>query len=190
MRVTGFSVVGSWRDVANAARATVGLDPKTDGEPSNKWKRSILLAEHSPIRNLQFRWTWEDLPYWVSVHFVRHKIGIEHFVSTQRSDRTGVDRNNLPQGALVSHSCIANAQAMISISRKRLCMLASKETHLAWLAVTHELLVADPAVASVCVPECIYRGFCPEMRGCGAYSVLDPVHTTTYRDTRTYGGAK
>ena len=113
----------NWQDVKNAAMNTVGKDKGV--YPTAAWKKKILLAEHSPIRLMQFAWKWSDLPYWVSVHIVRHKIGIEHFVSTQRTDRTGVDRTERPQNAPVLHQCQANAQALITISRKRLCSGAS-----------------------------------------------------------------
>ena len=103
----------------------------------------------------------------MSVHFVRHKIGIEHFVSTQRSDRTGNDRNLLTQAALVSHECIADAQSIINISRKRLCNKASEETRIAWRVFLKKLKDREPELFSVAVPECIYRGFCPELNSCG-----------------------
>ena len=80
-----------WRDVADAARTTIRME-EGDKEPSSAWKRRILLSEHSPIRQMMFQWKWVNLKYWVSVHFVRHKIGIEHFVSTQRTDRTEIGR--------------------------------------------------------------------------------------------------
>ena len=169
MKVTNMKMIGTWRDVADAARTTVGKDAG-EGEPSSAWKRKILMAEHSPIRKLMFSWTWEDLPYWVSVHLVRHKFGIEHFVSTQRTDRTGENRAEKRQGAPVRHSCIANAQALISISRKRLCACASPETREAWRSVVDAVREIAPEVADVCVPECVYRGFCPEMKGCGRNS--------------------
>ena len=98
---------------------------------------------------------------------VRHKIGIEHFVKTQRSDRTGVDRAQLPQGAPVNHECFANAQALITISRKRLCSCASPETRKAWELVRDEVRKIEPELAHCMVKECVYRGFCPEMFGCG-----------------------
>ena len=159
-------VKGTWREVADAARTTIRQDEGTK-EPSSKWKKRILLAEHSPIRKLCFNWKWLDLPYWVSVHFVRHKIGIEHFVSTQRSDRTGINRDATPQAALVNHECFANAQAVIFISRKRLCRQASPETTAAWRLVLGEIRKCEPELYSVCVPECVYRGFCPEFKPCG-----------------------
>lgn len=164
---------GLWSDVVDSARTTVGKQ-FSGKEPSEKWKRQILLAEHSPIRQLTYKWKWEELPYWVSVHFVRHWLGILHFVSTSRTDRTGVDRTKLPQDNPVDHECEANAQALINISRKRLCNKASLETREAWKAVHDGLKIMDPAMASVMVSECVYRGFCPEFKGCG------------YADTEAY----
>ncbi len=159
-------VKGTWREVADAARTTIRREEGT-GEPSSKWKKRILLAEHSPIRKLSFNWKWLDLPYWVSVHFVRHKFGIEHFVSSQRTDRTGEDRTAKTQDAPVMHECFANAQAVMFISRRRLCAQASPETRAAWRLVVDEIAKVEPELASCCVPECVYRGFCPEFKSCG-----------------------
>ncbi len=166
LKVAFFGTQATWRNVADAARTTIRQE-QGQGEPSSSWKKRILLAEHSPIRLLVFRWKWLNLPSWVSVHFVRHKIGIDHFVSTQRSDRTGVDRNGAPQNAPVNHECIANAQALITISRKRLCTQASTETRHAWRMLVDEVGKSQPEIASCCVPECVYRGFCPEFKSCG-----------------------
>ena len=182
MEIDTVTVRGTWREVADAARTTVGLE-KGQGEPSARWKRQMLLAEHSPIRQLMFQWKWRGLKYWVSVHFVRHKIGIEHFVRTQRSDRTGSDREQLAQSATVDHECLANAQALINISRKRLCRQASPETQVAWKSFLDSVAVQEPEVTRVCVPECVYRGFCPEMKSCGYSRTPQFQETLTrYRD--------
>lgn len=88
-------------------------------------------------------------------------------MSTQRTDRTGTNRDQLPQNSLVKHACEADAQAMINISRKRLCFCASPETRKAWEAVRDEVGKLEPELASCMVKECVYRGFCPEMFPCG-----------------------
>ena len=158
--------VDVWPKVKRSARTTIGRDG--EGKyPSDSWKKTILLAEHSPIRKIIVSWKWVNLKSWISVHFVRHKYGIEHWVTTQRSDRTGVDRDASRQDTRVSHECEANAQALIFISRRRLCNQASKETRQAWQEVKDEIKKVDPVLASVMVPECIYRGFCPEFKSCG-----------------------
>jgi len=174
MKVTGFKVKGNWIDVLNSARSTVGKD-EVSKEPNSSWKARMILAEHSPIRRLTISWKWVDLMYWVSVHFVRHKIGIEHFVKTQRSDRTGVLRYKSPQDTPVVHEVEANAQSLINISRKRLCHNASPETQEAWQKVLIEVELKEPELFQACVPECVYRGFCPDMNTCG-YSDTDKFH--------------
>ena len=158
--------IGTWQQVKDAARTTIHMDEGAK-EPSSAWKKRILLAEHSPIRKMIFSWKWLNLPYWVSVHFVRHKFGIEHFVSTQRTDRTGDDRTGKRQDAPVMHECYANVQSILFISRRRLCNQASPETRAAWRLVVDEIAKVEPEIAACCVPECVYRGFCPEFKPCG-----------------------
>ena len=164
--------IGTWQDVATAANTTVHRSECLK-EPSSLWKKRILYAEHSPIRNLIFVIKIYDLPSWVSVHLVRHKIGIDHFVSTQRTDRTGKDRELLPQNSPVTHQITVNAQALINISRKRLCKCASLETQNVWKMVLETIKDSQPELYCVCVPECIYRGFCPEMNSCGYYKTKE-----------------
>ena len=161
------NVSKNWLDIKNAALNTVGKE--STKEPTSDWKRRILLAEHSPIRKLRISAKWIGLKSWISVHFVRHKIGIEHFVSTQRDDRTEVDRNKAPQDTLVNHEFDADAQAVINISRKRLCFKSHKETRMEWMNFLIELNKFEPELYSACVPECIYRGHCFEFESCGFY---------------------
>ena len=166
--------VTSWKRVLNAARRTIGKEP-LDKEPSNSWKAKILLAEHSPIRLLEYEWTWKNIQQWVTTHLVRHHEGCEKFVHSQRGDRRAIleeynvnSRDELPQGALNDMDMTANAQALINISRKRLCSCASRETREAWQQVKAKIAEKDPILASKMVPECLYRGFCPEwINSCG-----------------------
>lgn len=111
---------------------------------------------------------------------VRHHNGCEKFIHSQRGDRRKIlddygitSRDELPQGSLNDMDMSANAQALINISRKRLCNCASKETREAWIQVKEAVAEIDPVMASKMVPECIYRGFCPEfIEPCG-YSKTD-----------------
>ena len=167
--------VGSWATVRDMARNTVNKDGLGEGaEVSQRFRRAMLIAEHSPIRTLRFNFLL-TIKSWISVHFVRHKIGVEHFVTTQRDDRTGVSRDDKPQAALVNHCMDANAQALIAISRKRLCLGGPhRETRAEWLAVKDAVATIDPDVADAMVPECIYRGFCPETQMCKEQFVHTP----------------
>ena len=180
--------ITSWKRVLNAARRTIGKKP-IDKEPSNSWKAKLLLAEHSPIRLLEFDWTWGEIQQWVTTHLVRHHEGCEKFVHTQRVDRNpeleGLSRDELPQGLLNDMDMTANAQALINISRKRLCSCASKETREAWKQVKEAIREVDPIMADKMVPECIYRGFCPEfINPCGyANTQKYQDDLTNYRNT-------
>lgn len=173
-KVIRMEKVTLWKRALNAARRTIGKKP-LDKEPSNSWKAKMLLAEHSPIRLIEYEWTWSDIMQWVTTHLVRHHEGCEKFVHSQRGDRRAIldeynvsSRNELPQGATNDMDMTANAQALINISRKRLCNCASKETKEAWKQVKEGVRKVDPVMADKMVPECIYRGFCPEfMNPCG-----------------------
>lgn len=156
----------NWQAVKDSTMNTIG---KTTGSyPTSEWKRKLIISEHSPIRRIRFYWRWKDIKQWVHVHLARHKIGIEHWVTTERTDRTGINRDELPQSNLINHACEANAQALINISRKRLCNCASKETREAWQMVKDRVAECEPEMASCMVRECVYRnGLCPEMFSCG-----------------------
>ena len=168
-KITRMEQVTSWNRALNAARRTIGKEPLPK-EPSNSWKAKIILAEHSPIRLVEYDWTWEQIRQWVTAHLVRHHEGCEKFVHSQRADRRElpIERDKMPQGAVNDMDMTANVQALINISRKRLCNCASPETRKAWQQVKEEIRKIDPVLADKMVPECLYRGFCPEwMNSCG-----------------------
>lgn len=156
-------IKGDWQEVVDDCRTTVGKE-SLGKEPSIKFKRDILIAEHSPIRDLIIKWRWRDMPHWVTVHWVRHKW--EKFVRTQRSDRTGVPREKLPQDEPQTMTCEANSQHLIDTWRKRLCRQASKETRLYAENFKLTLHKSEPELADVLVPNCVYRCGCPEMNKC------------------------
>lgn len=161
-------IATSWKRALKAARRTVGKEP-IDKEPSDEWKSKMLLAEHSPIRLVEFDVSINGIRQWVTTHLTRHWLGFIPFVHTQREDRRKLDcsRDELPQGSLNDMDFSANAQALISISRRRLCNHASPETRQAWTSVKNSINVIDPQMAKAMVPECIYRGFCPDLKCCG-----------------------
>lgn len=154
-----------WDVVKEAALATENKRPK-EPFPTYEWKAKMLTAEHSPIRCLQFFIRMENIPYFVAMHLVRHKQGVEWFVGTSREDRTGVPRDERKQTDLVNLSCIINAQALITISRKRLCNKADKKTQAVWIEVKKAMREVDTAMANAMVPECAYRGRCTELKPC------------------------
>lgn len=176
MRCEILKIKGDWTSVLNACRTTVGKS-EVGSVPTLEWRHKILLSEHSPIRLIHVQAKFYDIPYWVSVHLLRHTTGVhypdfEPFIQTQRTDRTGIERDNLPQGQCVNMEFEANAAAIINMSRKRLCGCAAKETRDAWKMFLEALREYMPEIVDVCVPECIYRGFCPEIYSCSYHTTL------------------
>lgn len=167
MKIEIKDYVDKWQVVKDTTMTTVGMDKGK--YPTSEWKTKLLKSEHSPIRNIVITVKFYDIPYWVVGHFVRHKFGIEHFVSTQRTDRNKDDipRDQKPQGSLVDYQFTANAQAIINISRKRLCTGASKETREAWRMFLEVMKEYEPELYNLCVRECVYRCRCTEMFPCG-----------------------
>ena len=164
--ISRYPTQDDWNRVKMLAFETEGkvaTKPATD-----EWKIRMLKCQHSPIRTLMFTIHLIDVPYWVSVHFVRHKFGVEHYVRSQRNDRqTQYDRNSAPQNAPVNHIMEINAQELIYMAQKRLCSKAAEETKETMLAIVHEVVKLCPEFKQFLVPQCAYLGRCPEHRGCG-----------------------
>lgn len=141
---------------------TVGKSVKT--EPTWQWKHDILKARHSPIRVLNFVFKLE-VPYWVSVHLCRH-VHAQPFVRTQRNDRQeNYDRNKAPQDTPVDMMWYMNAEELMVIANKRLCMQASAETREVVQMLCDLVIEQCPEFRGLLVPMCQY-GKCNEMFPC------------------------
>ena len=163
MKTEILKIKGDWMEVVDDCRTTVGKE-SLGKEPSRKFKRAILIAEHTPIRVIYIKWRWSGIPTWVATHWVRHKW--EKFVQSQRSDRTGVDRNKLPQDEPVTMKGEANPQQLIDTFRKRLCYQASPETRGYAEDFKRKLHGLEQEISEALVPNCVYRCGCPEMANC------------------------
>ena len=128
--------------------------------------QKIYQCEHSPLRTQLFWVEMVDIPTFVSVHLVRHKIGVEHFVKSNRTDRA-CHTGDLGRMQPVNHAMLINAQALINMARKRLCSKASPETQEVMAAIKRKIHLVDPDLAAVMVPDCVYRGGCHELQPCG-----------------------
>lgn len=153
-----------WILCKQCALVTVGKNAIT--EPDQEWKHKILEARHSPIRALQFAFKAE-LPYWVSVHLVRH-IHAQPYVKSQRNDRqVEYDRKKAPQDAPVTMIWLMNAEELMVIANKRLCKQASEETRLFVKMLCDEVIKVCPEFKDFLVPMCKYHGgVCHEMFPC------------------------
>ena len=170
MKTEILKIKGSWEEILDDCRATVGKEP-LGKEPSRKFKREILLSEHSPIRDIEIKFRWRNIPYWVAMHWKTHKW--ESRTNTQRNDRQTVyDRGKAPQDAPVNFIGEPNIQNLIDTMRKRLCHQASPETREYAEDFKSELHKTEPEISDVLVPNCVYRCGCPESGGCGWYEAM------------------
>lgn len=156
-----------WTEIKNECRHTDNKED-TSKEATEKFVKQLLISEHSPIRLARIKWSWDKIKSWISVHFARHWLGWEKWVSTQRTDRTGVNRDKSPQDTPVNMDIEANAQALINVSRYRLCKQASKETREYMMDLKASIKeTGQKEISDVMVPNCIYRMGCPEFKCCG-----------------------
>lgn len=170
VRVTDFNI--DWKKIKSACMTTISKEAG-DKEPSHEWKRKLLLCEHSPIRRGTISWKYDEIPYCISTHFVRHHEGVEKWVGTERADRTEVkDRSERSQMDTVPMEMEANIQALINISKKRLCTSADPLTRAYWIATLEAIKEYDEDIYWACVPECVRDGGCPEYKPCGYYESL------------------
>ena len=154
-----------WEWVKTCTLNTVGK--KSISVPTFEWKKKLVKSEHSPLRELWFGIKL-TIPYYVSTHFVRHHIGVNHYIQSQRNDRqSNYDRENAPQNALVSHIISVNAQELVFMAHKRLCNQADKITKEVMKEIVRQVLIVCPEFEEVLVPLCKYRnGLCTEFYPC------------------------
>lgn len=138
----------------------------TINKKSNMTLEKIYKCEHSPMRTQIFWIEMEGIPSFVSVHLVRHKIGVEHFVQSMRDDRggNGTEDRETP----VNHAMLINAEALVTMARKRLCKKAHPKTVEVMEAIRQAVGDEDLELYKRMVKNCIYRGGCYELVSCGS----------------------
>lgn len=158
-----------WKMVLNHCRNTSNKKA-ADKEPTKEFKRRILMSEHTPIRDIVIAWRWENIPYWVAMEWARHKF--EKYISSQTPQRSDnpTPREERRQDYPVTMDCVANAQNLIDAWRKRLCFKAQPKARELAEDFKMRLYELQPELADALVPNCIYRGGCPEMESCGFYN--------------------
>ena len=156
-----------WLLVKKCTLVTVGKETNTP--PTEEFKRDLLRARHSPIRELKFVFYLTDIPYWVSTHLCRH-VHAQPYVKTQRNDRqSSYDRNSAPQDAPVDMMWSMNAEELITIANKRLCLQASDETRKLVKMICKKVIKICPEFEIELVPMCVRNGHrCYEVFPCYA----------------------
>ena len=102
---------------------------------------ALLLAESDLIKEVRFEWIWAEIDQYKKVDHLKLD-----------------DEPKL--------KVTANAKTIITISRERLCSKASLEMRRNWQCLLELIAKIDPVLVIACVPECIYRGFCPKINPC------------------------
>lgn len=152
-------------------------------------------SEHTIIYTQLFWIELHDIPLFASTQLLRHKVGNTPFQVSCREDRKGCNvnlkdkLNKLAKDSInlgevdteqieelyssvdrytpVKLGMFINAKALISMSNKRLCRLASKETTTIFKGIIEALKHVDNDLVPFLVPTCIYRGgICPELQSC------------------------
>ena len=131
--ITDFDI--DWMKIKSACMTTISKQAGSK-EPNEEWKKKLLMCQHSPLRRGTISWKWEEIPYCISTHFVRHHEGVEKWIGTSRADRTEIkDRSERTQMDMVPMEMEANIQALINISERRLCYCADPLTIKYWQGV-------------------------------------------------------
>jgi hypothetical protein len=166
-----YKLNNDWLDVKNRCRTTVNK-ASSEALATSEFKHKLLISEHSPIRLLRISWKWQSIKYWLSTEFSRHHIGWEKWISTQRNDRTGTNRDESRQDTEVTMDVDANAQALINVSRFRLCHNAHKEAREHMEDLKRAVSVHEPEIGMVMQKNCVYRCGCPEFVQCGYWGAF------------------
>lgn len=161
-----------WAFAKRCALVTVGKQPQA--EPTLEWKHAILKARHSPIRTLQFAFLLEGIPYYVSTHLARH-VHATPFIRSQRNDRQdSYDRNAARQDAPVDMIWYLNAEELMTVANKRLCLLADPATQNVVHQMCDIVIRECPEFDGLLYAACAY-GECREMHPCCEKTTCDIV---------------
>ena len=147
-------------------------DRKEAHEEAKRYFLQKLIEEHSTVEWIHFRIIDEDNRGDIASHITRHSKGLPRFVvQSSRPDwNKGAKRKPLDE-TFIKFGSLWNPLAFINMCRQRLCNRAS-EIDRAWLRVVLDVMKNsnDPffeALEMCCVPNCVYRGYCPEQKSCG-----------------------
>lgn len=147
---------------------TMGRTDMPKEMPMPQLIRDLLNARHSPIRVLNFAFLIEDIPSNIATHLTRHVHAVP-FVSSLRNDRQDrMDGDSAPRNTPVDMVLHCNAEELMTIANKRLCMQASTKTRQVVKMMCDAAIEKLPELDGYCVPSCLWHGgVCHELKGCG-----------------------
>jgi hypothetical protein len=150
----------------HAARAMAQTRGKAGTKMTPGVWLNLLLSGHSPSRSVVYRFYCTDVPYYVHTHLVRHHVGIQFYVFSQRVFE---DRGSRRQDEPVDFLFDVNAQALMALARARLCSRADNQAQ-ALVGTIKEVLMSsednfDRILGEVLGPDCQTLGVCREFGG-------------------------
>ena len=138
--------------------------------PSDELLHKLLRAKHSPIRVLQFAFLLEAIPSNTATHLCRH-VHAQPFVSSLRNDRQNImDGDKAPRETPVDMIYYVNAEELMTIANKRLCLKAAQKTREVVQAMCDLAEKEMPAFEGLFVAQCVRNGGrCDEPEPCGRW---------------------
>lgn len=152
-----------WLLIKKVAYRTIGKD--TSKYPTSEWKTRILKARHTPIRLGTFVIELSDIPSYVATHIVRHHQGIEKFVESRREDK-GYSQTKIHRLTPVNLVIWINFEALMEISKKRLCNNTDPRTRKIWGTLLEAIKNIEPELYALCHPRCWWEKECNEFHSC------------------------
>lgn len=153
----------------------------------NKLCRTAGGVPHSPMRSVEYRFYLWGVPSYVATHFVRHHVGVQPYVKSQRDDINNslkgewvgdelyinyspkISRSEKSQGTPVNMILDINVNSLLDMAKARLCGKADKTTR-AWMVAMKTILNNgdnyDKIVAKWMKPPCEWYGKCFEFKTC------------------------
>lgn len=139
-------------------------------QPTPELIHKLLRARHSPIRVLNFAFLILAIPSNIATHLCRH-VHAQPFVSSLRNDRQDViDGDKAPRDTPVNMILYCNAEELMVIANKRLCMKAAPKTREVVQMMCDAVVKEFPAFEGLLGPMCEYcGGVCHEIEPCGRW---------------------
>ena len=133
-----------------------------------KLLRTAFGVPHSPMRAVVYRIRVYDIPYYVAMHYRTHHVGVQFWISSQR---TKDSRGEIPQGSLGDMIFDINANSLIDMAKARRCQKADADARIVmgsiYGALCHDGDDYDRALSGFLAPPCDVYSECFEMEPCG-----------------------
>ncbi len=160
-----------WDIIYKACQITRGKKDTSffdlDENKQKEFKLKLIKSEHSPIRIGEIVVLFENVKSFVVFEFDRHKVGCEFFEKSNRCDFSQIlEDEDINRNTPIDFIAIFNMQAILNISKQRLCNKAHPEARYLWSKVKNEISKIEPELASLMLPKCKFYNVCNEFKSC------------------------